>query len=143
MLLNKKEVPRRLVDVGVLTRKESVALPQMAVSVSRLLFGAETNRSSELPSAEKSAHTSIYVRSTWTNKKICIHPVQLRNLDIVTSLLKAASTFIQNFADNHALILSGRMINYKNSHLKLLPSSMTKKCVWMTVIHLSVCSFGT
>jgi len=41
-----------------------------------------------------------------------------------------ACAFIQNFAENHALVLPGRMTNYKNPDLKLLPSSMTKKYVY-------------
>lgn len=42
----------------------------------------------------------------------------------------AARSFIQNFAENHALVLPGRLPNYKNPDLKLLPSSMTKKYVY-------------
>ena len=41
-----------------------------------------------------------------------------------------ARTFIQNFAENHALVLPGRLPNYKNPDLKLLPSSYTKKHVY-------------
>lgn len=43
---------------------------------------------------------------------------------------KLASAFIQNFAENNALVLPGRIRNYKNPDLKLLPSSMTKKYVY-------------
>ena len=43
---------------------------------------------------------------------------------------KLASAFIQNFAENNVLVLPGRMTNYKNPDLKLLPSSMTKKYVY-------------
>jgi len=38
--------------------------------------------------------------------------------------------FIQNFAENNALAMPGRLCNYKNADLKLLPSSMTKKYVY-------------
>jgi len=43
---------------------------------------------------------------------------------------KQACSFIQNFAQNNALVMPGRMTNYKNPDLKLLPSSMTKKYVF-------------
>ena len=43
---------------------------------------------------------------------------------------KQACTFIQNFAENNALVMPGRMTNYKNPDLKLLPSSMSKKYVY-------------
>jgi len=42
----------------------------------------------------------------------------------------AARNFIQNFAENNALVMPGRLPNYKNPNLKLLPSSMTKKYVF-------------
>lgn len=53
-------------------------------------------------------------------------PVALRSIE----KRKNACTFRQNFAENNALVMPGRMTNYKNPDLKLLPSSMTKKYVY-------------
>jgi len=44
-----------------------------------------------------------------------------------------ARNFIQNFAENNALVLPGRLPNYKNPDLKLLPSSMSKKHVFWLI----------
>ena len=38
-------------------------------------------------------------------------------------------SFIQNFAENNGLVTPGRLPNYKNPNLKLLPSIMTKQYV--------------
>lgn len=44
--------------------------------------------------------------------------------------LKAVVTFISNFAEEHALVLPGRVPGFKRADIKLLPSSETKASVW-------------
>lgn len=39
---------------------------------------------------------------------------------------KQTVTFITNYADNHALILPGRVPSFKRDDIKLMPSSETK-----------------
>ena len=39
-------------------------------------------------------------------------------------------TFISNYAEEHAILLPGRIPGYKRDDVKLLPSSTTKKAVW-------------
>ena len=38
--------------------------------------------------------------------------------------------FLLNFADQHGLLLPGRIHGYSRSDIKLLPSSMSKRCIW-------------
>ncbi|XP_065884511.1 uncharacterized protein [Dysidea avara] len=38
--------------------------------------------------------------------------------------------FLQNYAEDNAILLPGRIPGYKRDDLKLLPSSCNKKCVW-------------
>ena len=40
------------------------------------------------------------------------------------------TTFIQNYAEDHAILLPGRIPGYKRTDLQLLPSSTTKHSVW-------------
>jgi len=44
--------------------------------------------------------------------------------------VKAVVTFITNFAEEHALVLPGRVPGFKRSDVRLLPSSETKASVW-------------
>ena len=44
--------------------------------------------------------------------------------------IKAVVTFITNFAEEHALVLPGRVPGFKRSDIRLLPSSETKASVW-------------
>ena len=44
--------------------------------------------------------------------------------------IKAVVTFITNFAEQHALVLPGRVPGFKRSDIRLLPSSETKASVW-------------
>lgn len=44
--------------------------------------------------------------------------------------IKAVVTFISNFAEEHALVLPGRVPGFKRADVKLLPSSETKSSVW-------------
>ena len=39
-------------------------------------------------------------------------------------------TFITNYAEEHAILLPGRIPGYKRNDIKLLPSSTTKRAVW-------------
>ena len=41
-----------------------------------------------------------------------------------------AVTFITNYAEQHALVLPGRVPGFKRSDIRLLPSSETKASVW-------------
>ena len=47
-----------------------------------------------------------------------------------TDEIEAAVRFIRNVAEDHALILPGRIPGYKSCDVKILPSSMTKTQVW-------------
>lgn len=38
--------------------------------------------------------------------------------------------FIQNFAEDHALVLPGRVPGFKRSDVKILPSAYTKAAIW-------------
>jgi len=44
--------------------------------------------------------------------------------------VKAVVAFITNFAEEHALVLPGRVPGFKRSDIRLLPSSETKASVW-------------
>jgi len=44
--------------------------------------------------------------------------------------VKAVVTFISNYAEQHALLLPGRVPAYKRSDIRLLPSAETKASVW-------------
>lgn len=44
--------------------------------------------------------------------------------------IRGVVTFITNYADEHALLLPGRVPGYKRSDIRLLPSSETKASVW-------------
>jgi len=39
-------------------------------------------------------------------------------------------SFINNFAEQHALVLAGRVPGFKRTDLRLLPSNETKASVW-------------
>ena len=43
-------------------------------------------------------------------------------------------TFIQNFADCHAMPLPGRMPNMKDYSVMMLPSDMTKSGIWKNYV---------
>ena len=53
--------------------------------------------------------------------------------------------YLVNFAEDHALVLPGRVPGYKRTDLKLLPSSETKASVWrqyqVAVVAFGKCSF--
>ena len=49
-----------------------------------------------------------------------------------------AVTFLQNFAEANAILLPGRIPGYKRDDMQLLPSSMTKKVLISTHIHIPV-----
>ena len=43
--------------------------------------------------------------------------------------------FITNFAEDHAILLPGRIPGYKRSDLQLLPTSITRRYVWQAYYH--------
>ena len=44
---------------------------------------------------------------------------------------KRAVTFVSNYADDHALLLPGRVPGYKRANIRLMPSSETKVKVYI------------
>ena len=46
--------------------------------------------------------------------------------------IKHVVSFIENYAEDHAILLPGRIPGYKRSDLQLLPCSTTKRSVWRT-----------
>ena len=42
-------------------------------------------------------------------------------------VINAAVKFLQNYAEQHAILLPGRIPGYKRDDMKLLPSSSSKK----------------
>ena len=44
--------------------------------------------------------------------------------------IKHVVSFIENYAEDHAILLPGRIPGYKRSDLQLLPCSTTKRSVW-------------
>ena len=55
--------------------------------------------------------------------------------------IKTVVAFIQNFAEDHTIVLHGRIPGFKNVGMKLLPSSMTKCSIvqlYHTAMELSV-----
>jgi len=58
--------------------------------------------------------------------------------------VKAVVTFISNCAEQHALLLPGRVPAYKRSDIRLLPSAETKASVWRkykTAMEMQGCYF--
>ena len=55
-----------------------------------------------------------------------------------TDEIELAVMFIRNFAEDHALILPGRIPGYKSSDLRILPSAMTKQKIWEHYTALSL-----
>ena len=53
-------------------------------------------------------------------------PKHTLSLDSVQNVV----AFLLNFADQHCLLLPGRIPGYSRSDIKLLPSSMSKCCIW-------------
>ena len=53
-------------------------------------------------------------------------PKHTLSLDSVQNV----AAFLLNFADQHGLLLPGRIPGYSRSDIKLLPSSMSKRCIW-------------
>lgn len=51
--------------------------------------------------------------------------------------------FLQSYAELHAILLPGRIPGYKDSQLKLLPSSTTHKQVWSAYIDAAESSVRT
>ena len=49
--------------------------------------------------------------------------------------------FLFNYAEQHAVLLPGRVPGYKEMKLKLLPSSTTKKAVWSLYVEAGMESF--
>ena len=54
-------------------------------------------------------------------------PIRTLSFDDVTHVV----TFIKNYAEDHAILLPGRMPGYKSSNVQLLPCSTTKHNVWL------------
>lgn len=44
--------------------------------------------------------------------------------------IKQVVSFIENYAEDHAIVLPGRIPGFKKFHMKLLPSSVTKSSVF-------------
>jgi hypothetical protein len=44
--------------------------------------------------------------------------------------IKAVVSFISNFAEQHALVLPGRVPGFKRTDIRLLPSMETKASIW-------------
>ena len=53
-------------------------------------------------------------------------PKHTLSLDSIQNVL----AFLLNLADQHGLLLPGRIPGYSRSDIKLLPSSMSKRCIW-------------
>ena len=47
-----------------------------------------------------------------------------------TEELKHIISFIKNFAEDHGILLPGKIPGYKRMDLQLLPTNMSKKLVW-------------
>ena len=45
------------------------------------------------------------------------------------------TTFLDNYAETHAILLPSRIPGYKNWDVKLLPTQMTKNSVWLEYVH--------
>ena len=55
---------------------------------------------------------------------------QLPHHGFTTQELKCIVTFIKNYAEQHAILLPGRIPGYKRTDLQLLPTYTTKREVW-------------
>ena len=56
--------------------------------------------------------------------------------------IKYIVTFIHNYAEQHALLLPGRVPGYSRSDIWILPSSLSKRAIWR-VYHTSAEADGT
>ena len=56
-------------------------------------------------------------------KRLPVHTITLKSVEYVVR-------FLLNFAEQHALLLPGRVPGYSRDDIKLLPSSTTKRAIW-------------
>lgn len=52
-------------------------------------------------------------------------PYNTLSIDVTRKVVR----FLQNYSENHAILLPGRIPGYKRDDLQLLPSSTTKKVI--------------
>ena len=51
---------------------------------------------------------------------------------VCRTTVKQVVKFILNVAEEQALLLPGRVPSFKRTDVRLLPSALTKHCLWMT-----------